>query len=95
MVKSSSSDSSSKPTAGYYYAYMLSDVATGRHHYVGCTQDLAARLAKHNAGDVPHTSKFRPWNLDTAVAFRSKEKAFAFEAYLKTHSGRAFAARHF
>ena len=59
MVKSSSSDRSSKPTVGYYYAYMLSDVATGRHHYVGCTQDLAARLAKHNAGAVPHTSKFR------------------------------------
>ena len=92
MVKSSSSDRSSKPTVGYYYAYMLSDVATGRHHYVGCTQDLAARLAKHNAGDVPHTSKFRPWDLDTAVAFRFKEKAFAFEAYLKIHSGRAFAA---
>ena len=88
-------DSVKKITAGYYYTYMLSDVATGKHHYVGCTQDLTVRLARHNAGMVPHTSKFRPWNLDTAVAFRSKEKAFAFESYLKTHSGRAFAAKHF
>jgi hypothetical protein len=44
---------------------------------------------------VPHTSKFRPWQIETAVAFRSKDKAVAFEQYLKSHSGRAFAKKHF
>lgn len=80
---------------GYFYTYMLTDVATGTHRYVGCTEDLHARLQKHNSGAVPHTSKYRPWRIDTVVAFRDKNKAYAFESYLKSHSGRAFASRHF
>ena len=81
--------------AKFYYVYLLVDVATESHRYTGVTEDLTARLAKHNAGEVPHTSKFKPWKIETAIAFSSKEKAYAFEAYLKTHSGRSFANRHF
>ena len=79
----------------FYYVYILIDTTTETHHYVGSTQDLQARLDKHNAGEVPHTSKFKPWRIQTAIAFDSKEKAIAFEAYLKTGSGRSFAKRHF
>ena len=79
----------------FYYVYMLTDVATGTHFYTGVTEDLQARLAKHNPGEVPHTSKLNPWRIETAIAFSSKEKAYAFEAYLKTHCGRSFAKRHF
>ena len=79
----------------FYYVYILIDTETEMHHYVGFTQDLSERLAKHNAGEVPHTSKFKPWKIETAIAFSSKEKAYAFEAYLKTHSGRSFSNRHF
>ena len=74
---------------------MLKDVATEPHVYTGVTEDLQGRLAKHNAGEVPHTSKLRPWRIETAIALSSKEKAYAFEAYLKTHYGRTFAKRHF
>ena len=59
------------------------------------TEDLAHRLKAHNACRAPHTSKFAPWRIETAVAFRDKTKATAFERYLKTHSGRAFAKKHF
>ena len=79
----------------FYYVYMLTNLETGTHFYTGVTEDLQVRLAKHNAGEVPHTSKFKPWRIETAVAFSSREKAYAFEAYLKTHCGRAFAKRHF
>ena len=79
----------------FYYVYMLADVATNAHVYTEVTGDLQARLAKHNAGEVPHTSKFKPWRIETTVAFSSREKAYAFETYLKTHCGRAFAKRHF
>ena len=79
----------------FYYVYILIDTATETHHYVGSTQDLSARLAKHNAGEVPHTSKFKPWRIQTAIAFDGKEKACAFEKYLKTGSGREFTKRHF
>ena len=79
----------------FYYVYILIDTATGTHYYVGSTQDLQARLAKHNAGEVLHTSKFKPWRIQTAIAFDNKEKAVAFEDYLKTGSGREFSKRHF
>ena len=59
------------------------------------TEDLKARLAVHNAGGSPHTSKFKPWTIETAIAFTSREKAAAFEAYLKTGSGHEFRYRHF
>jgi hypothetical protein len=42
-----------------------------------------------------HTSKFKPWTIETAVAFRDQAKAVAFEHYLKSGSGREFARRHF
>ena len=78
----------------FHYVYILIDEQTGTHHYTGCTDDLNARLKKHNAGEVPHTSKFKPWRIQTAIAFDNKEKAYAFEAYLKSGSGREFAKRH-
>jgi hypothetical protein len=43
-------------------------------------------LKAQNAGQVPHTSKFHPWRIETAIAFQSKEKAVNFEKYLKLHS---------
>ena len=84
-----------KPMSDFHYVYILVDEATGTHFYIGCTEDLKSRLEKHNKGDVPHTSKFKPWRIKNAIAFENKEKAYAFEAYLKTHCGRAFAKRHF
>jgi putative endonuclease len=62
-------------------------------HYTGIAEDLRARLAKHNAGEVPYTSKYKPWQLKTYVAFSDEERAFAFEKYLKSPSGRAFAKK--
>ena len=58
-----------------HYVYILIDTTTETHHYVSSTQDLQTRLAKHNAGEVPHTSKFKPWRIQTAIAFDCKEKA--------------------
>jgi len=74
------------------YVYILESVDS-QHYYVGVADDVSARLAKHNSGSVPHTSKFRPWDLKSYVAFSDPEKAFAFERYLKSASGRAFAKK--
>ncbi len=79
----------------FHYVYILVSDADPDIHYTGITQDLENRLRKHNKGDSPHTSKNRPWHIETAVAFSSKEKALAFEKYLKSGSGREFARRHF
>jgi predicted GIY-YIG superfamily endonuclease len=77
---------------GFYYVYILVSEADGRLHYSGLTRDLNTRLAEHNRGKCPHTSKHRPWKIETAIAFRSEAKARRFERYLKTGSGREFCA---
>src|SRR5258708_1705001 len=50
------------------YVYILEN-HDSEHFYVGITEDLRARLAKHNAGEVTHTSKYKPWRVKTYVAF--------------------------
>ena len=75
------------------YVYILSSIAEPERFYVGLTDDLRERLATHNDGSVRHTSKYRPWALKTYVAFSSPDKAVAFEKYLKSGSGRAFAKK--
>lgn len=75
----------------FFYVYILESLNIPGRFYSGFTEDLKRRIAKHNNGDVPHTSKFRPWRLKTAVAFT--ERALEFERYLKTGSGRAFAKK--
>jgi predicted GIY-YIG superfamily endonuclease len=77
-----------------HYVYLLQSLSHPNQRYIGLTSDLKARLAKHNAGGVPHTSKFTPWKLGTYVAFSTREQASQFELYLKSGSGRAFASRH-
>ncbi len=76
-----------------HYVYLLQSQSRPDQRYIGLTRDLKARLAKHNEGGVTHTSKFRPWALQTYVAFSSREQAAHFEQYLKSGSGRAFANR--
>ena len=77
------------------YVYLIQSLSRPDQRYVGITLDLKRRLRDHNSGDSPHTSKYRPWELVTAVAFTDEKKAAAFEQYLKSGSGRAFARRHF
>jgi len=79
----------------FVYVYQLGSESHSDRHYTGRTTDLKTRLDSHNHGHVPHTRKFRPWRVEVAVAFRDKAKAVAFERYLKSSSGRAFAKRHF
>ena len=79
----------------FWYVYMLRSIEQPDQYYVGLTEYLADRLKAHNSGKSSHTSKLGPWRIETCVAFRSTGKAVAFERYLKSHSGRAFAKKHF
>ena len=75
------------------YVYILQSAVDPDRYYTGVTDDLKPRLAKHNAREVSHTSKFAPWKLKTYVAFSDDKQAFELEKYLKTASGRAFAKK--
>ena len=66
-----------------------------KRYYVGFTTDLEKRLETHNSSKVFHTAKYVPWKIDSAHAFLDEKKAIDFEKYLKAHSGREFAKRHF
>jgi putative endonuclease len=76
-----------------FYVYILESLQQPDRYCVGVTADLRTRLGKHNEGKVPHTSKYAPWMLKTYIAFSNEKQAFAFEKYLKSASGRAFAKK--
>ena len=75
--------------------YLLRSLTNPTKHYTGCTCDLEARLLEHNTGDRYWTRHYAPWECIVSVQFQDKDMAYAFERYLKSGSGRAFANRHF
>jgi hypothetical protein len=62
--------------------------------YTGVTSDWRARVEAHNAGRCLHTANGGPWEIDVVVQFTDEKRAVAFERYLKSGPGCAFAARH-
>ena len=62
--------------------------------YVGCCDNLEERLERHNHGYVPATANRLPISLEFYFAIPDKYKAFEFEKYLKSGSGRAFINKH-
>jgi putative endonuclease len=74
---------------GFVCVHILLSLSASEHFYVGFTQNLKERLRRHKAGEVPHTSKFRPWRIKTMIAFTDRDRALQFERYLKTSFGRA------
>ena len=78
-----------------YYVYIIQSINNSTQIYVGCTQNLNQRLFNHNSGTTSHTDKFKPWKLIMYLAFENKDKAYNFEEYLKSGSGRAFRDKRF
>jgi len=72
-----------------HYTYILQSTRD-QTYYIGVTSDLKRRLQEHNAGGVRYTKSKRPWNVIWYGSFVTKEKAVAFETYLKSSSGHAF-----
>jgi len=79
---------------GFSYVYILESGKCSDRHYVGVTDDLTSRIRCHNSGQVRHTSKHVPWTVKAAIALRDRDRAIAFERYLKTHAGRRFVKAH-
>ena len=73
----------------YVYSLQCKDA-----YYIGCTSDLKERVARHSTGQVPATADRFPVKLVFYLAHQDKYKAFEFETYLKSVSGRAFIKKH-
>jgi predicted GIY-YIG superfamily endonuclease len=76
----------------FWYVYILR--LSNNLLYTGCTSDLNERLGRHEKGHVPATKSHLPVRLIFYCVFNDKYKAYEFEKYLKSGSGRAFLNRH-
>ena len=74
-----------------YYVYSLK-CTDG--FYVGCANKLQDRKEGHQKGQVSATKNRLPIKLDFYFAIKDKYKAYKFEKYLKSGSGRAFINKH-
>jgi len=75
-----------------HYVYVLS--CSDGKPYIGCTDNLKDRIARHRKGQIPATQARLPIQLVSYFAFSNKYAAFNFEKYLKSGSGRAFIKKH-
>jgi predicted GIY-YIG superfamily endonuclease len=76
------------------FVYVLRNNEVLPRYYTGLASDVATRHATQNAGHCHHTAKHRPWSIDVVIEFADERRAIAFERYLKSGSGVAFANRH-
>ncbi|MBM4149556.1 MAG: GIY-YIG nuclease family protein [Lentisphaerae bacterium] len=74
-----------------YHVYILRSTSHPDRIYIGFSSvEMAKRLERHKAGSTPATARYAPWRIAWHCTFSDKQKAMAFEAYLKSGSGRAF-----
>lgn len=78
-----------------YYVYLIQSLKDPSQTYIGFTDNVNERLETHNSGGSIYTKAHRPWQLVAVIQFIDKYKALKFEEYLKSGSGRAFAAKRF
>ena len=76
-----------------HFVYILQSIDRPDQYYTGLCKDVLARLDAQNSGQSPHTAKFKPWRLLSYHYFERPESAAAFERFLKSGSGRAFALK--
>lgn len=74
--------------------YFVYNLKCSDGFYIGCTEDIDERIERHSKGHVPATKDRLPIKLVSYFAFEEKYKAFEFEKYLKSGSGRAFLNKH-
>ena len=70
------------------FVYVLGCLAGARHlTYVGWTNDVTRRLAKHNAGTGARSTRGRTWVLLHSERFADKRAAMSREWHLKRDRG--------
>ena len=72
-----------------YYTYVIQS-KKDKLLYTGYTDNLEARIKRHNEGKEKYTKNKKPWNIVFYCAFRTRNEATDFEKYLKSGSGREF-----
>ena len=71
-----------------HFVYILK--CANDSYYVGCTKNLKDRIDRHSKGQIQSTKNRLPVAIVHLSIFQDRFKAFNFEKYLKSGSGRAF-----
>jgi putative endonuclease len=72
-----------------FYLYILESLADGSY-YVGSTQDLPARIERHNQGRVKYTRTKRPWKIVYSEKHPDRSSAMKREYALKRRKSKAY-----
>ncbi|MFC1554514.1 GIY-YIG nuclease family protein [candidate division KSB1 bacterium] len=65
-----------------YYIYILYSKSFDRY-YIGQTDNVKARINRHNAGEVKSPKHYIPWELRYTEQFASRGEAMKRERFLK------------
>jgi putative endonuclease len=77
-----------------WYVYLLQSLKD-RSWYIGCTNDLKARIKEHNSGKSKFTKAHLPYRLIYYEACLDRKDAFKREKYLKSGYGRRWLKKRF
>jgi len=77
-----------------YYVYLIKSKTDGKI-YAGFTTNIDNRMEQHNSGNSGYTKGKGIWELVWYSSFETRDKALAFEKYIKSGSGYAFARKRF
>ncbi len=69
-----------------FVVYILKSTVTGKF-YIGQTQNLTARLIRHNSGRNQSTKKDRPWIIVYQESFQTRAQAMQREKQIKSYKG--------
>jgi len=72
-----------------FYVYILQSEKSGLY-YIGHTEDIDARLQRHNTGKVKATKNKGPWILMSYETFETKAEANSRELYIKSMKSRVY-----
>ena len=75
-----------------FFVYVIRSTVNG-HFYVGITEDVKARLVRHNRGDNRSTETHRPWELFFFESYNTRIGARKREVYLKSGIGKEYIKR--
>lgn len=69
-----------------YYLYILASAGVENRRYVGTTENLERRIAKHNRREVRSTKAYAPWIVIYRETYSTKTEARKRELELKKNT---------
>ena len=72
-----------------FYVYILYSKDFDRY-YIGQTDNIDARIDRHNEGKVKSTKHYTPWELKYTEQFASRSEAMKREKFLKNQRNKNF-----